>query len=658
MSKELEDELNAAGNDVTALSNLVRKMITQVGQLSDKIEGLNSELGGTAKLIGQNGELFGSILTSVTSFGKSIQAFSKNLAGQYKLSEELAKSYKQTSISIGIGYQNQKLLSEEFNRSVYLVQQLGGTVEDVEGIYSRFSEESGRVRILDDEEVSRIFQINKATGLARENATRLAERFDLMGVGSKVFAENINDIVVDAQKLGLNSSKVVKVLSDNFESMQRMSFRGGVNAMGEMSKLAVKMRMDVSDMLGMADKFYEPEAAIEAAANLQLLGGKMASTFGDPMQMMFDARNAPEEFAKKVGDATEGMVQFNEKTGKFDMIAENRQRLMGMAEALGINKDQLIDTAYQMNKMKKIKMDVGGNLFDEDTMDKIASIAKFDKDSGSWTVDVKGEDIAVEDLNADQIEAALAAPTDEKTAIIETAKASMTTNQHLMALETSTKTLIALQTDFYSKIETQMATPLDDLKDISGGIVDSIAAGLKNVDLNANISESITTGFNALGSASSLAAGAVQQFTAGVNKNLTKLNEIRAKIVSTDNSPIVKDGYFPAQGGSKGPTISTTFGGLYQIDPRDAIAVGPPSAIPTPNTNMEQKYISNSTSPATNSNISMGGNITMTVKIDAPSGVDTKIVEKAVNKAFTTNRLEELVTGKVSGKDNVYSNTF
>ena len=73
---------------------------------------------------------------------------------------------------------------------------------------------------------------------------------------------------------------------------------------------------------------------------------------------------------------------------------------------------------------------------------------------------------------------------------------------------------------------------------------------------------------------------------------------------------------------------------------------------------MEQKYITNSTSPTTNSNINMGGNVTMTVKVDAPSGVDTKIIEKAVNKAFTTNRLEELVTGKVSGKDNVYSNTF
>lgn len=40
-----------------------------------------------------------------------------------------------------------------------------------------------------------------------------------------------------------------------------------------MAKLAVKMRMDVGEMLGMAGKFYEPEAAIEAAANLQMLGG-------------------------------------------------------------------------------------------------------------------------------------------------------------------------------------------------------------------------------------------------------------------------------------------------------------------------------------------------------------------------------------------------
>ena len=57
------------------------------------------------------------------------------------------------------------------------------------------------------------------------------------------------------------------------------------------------MRIDVSDVLQMADQFYEPEKAIEAAANLQMLGGDIAEAFGDPFETMYLARNKPEELA-------------------------------------------------------------------------------------------------------------------------------------------------------------------------------------------------------------------------------------------------------------------------------------------------------------------------------------------------------------------------
>ena len=64
--------------------------------------------------------------------------------------------------------------------------------------------------------------------------------------------------------MGLNANKVIKVLQSNMKSMQSYSFASGVKGMTEMAKQAVKMRLDVSDVLQMSDKFYQPEAAIEA----------------------------------------------------------------------------------------------------------------------------------------------------------------------------------------------------------------------------------------------------------------------------------------------------------------------------------------------------------------------------------------------------------
>ena len=508
--------------DIEELKKLTSELASDVFAASESAERFKNSIGESVKLIGEGASLFNSIKKATTSAADAIANFATSTTQQYRLGEQLAKSYKQTSINIGIGYQNQELLSKEFNRSVVLVEQLGGNLDDVKGIYSKFSEQSGRVRILDEEEVQRIFAIERATGLLGDSATALAERFDLMGVGSKQFSENINQIVKDSQKIGLNSTKVVKVLSDNFESMQRMSFRGGVKAMTEMSKLAVKMRIDVSDMLGMADKFYEPEAAIEAAAQLQLMGGDIAEAFGDPFETMYLARNKPEELAKRLQGMTENMVAFNEETGEYELPAEARQQLSFAAEQLGLAKDSVIDMAFQSSKMKDIKLSVGGD-FTEEQLDKISSIAKF-KD-GQWKVDVNGDSIAVDELNTTQLEEALITPSTEEDAIIETAKASMTTNQHLEALVQSTKTSIAAETRLYNAVE-KLATPtIANMKGVLDEAVKTTSEAFKSSDMGSVLKQTFDLSEVAFKSASLNLTNAINGLTDKIKSQLEDLKE-------------------------------------------------------------------------------------------------------------------------------------
>lgn len=475
-SNELQILKDTNPSDKTAWSAAYNGVLTclenKIDQYTANFDNAANSASRFASEIGRSDDFLTSISESFTNAYATLGNFVFKMSEQYQLSEQIAINYKKLSANIGIGYENQERLGKSFTDSLVLVRELGGDFDDVFRIYDSFAERSGRVRILDDREVERIFAIQKSTGLMGDSVTDLAERFDLIGIGSEKFADSINHIMIDSQKMGLNSSKVVKVLSDNFESMQRMSFRGGVKAMTEMSKLAVKMRMDISQMLDMADRFYEPEAAIEAAANLQLLGGEIANSFGDPLQMMFEARNAPEELMKRVGDVTQGLVKFNEETGQFDLLAENRQKLIGMADALGLNKDQLIDTAFQMNKMQKIKMDVGGNLFDDDEkLDKIASLAKFDSDTQRWMVDVGGDSIAVDELDATTLEQALATPTTEKDAAIRTATATMTTNELLKSVVEAGKVRIVGETNIYEETETLLQEFITDTRNFSEQVI-------------------------------------------------------------------------------------------------------------------------------------------------------------------------------------------
>ena len=634
----------------------------QIADLKPELERATSAASSFVTKIGEGNKLIKSIGDSFGSVYKNIYEFGKSLTAQYRLGEELAKSYKQTSVSIGIGTQNQKILGNEFKKSVMLVERLGGNMDDVNTIYSKFADQSGRVRILDDEEVQRIFAIEQATGLMGDSAASLAERFDLVGIGSEEFAKNIDQIMVDSQKMGLNSSKVVKVLSDNFENMQRMSFRGGVKAMTEMSKLAVKMRMEISDMLGMADKFYEPEAAIEAAAQMQLLGGDIANAFGDPIQMMYEARNAPEEFMKRVGDATEGMVKFNEETGQFDMVAENRQKLIGMADALGLNKDQLIDTAFQMSKMQKIKMDVGGNLFEEETMDKIASLAKFDKTSGQWTVDVGGEMKSLEELKNTPglLEKALQKPTTEKDAAIKTAEGVMTTNEKLQSILNATLTGIEIQTDVYGKIEKQTDEPLIALQTSTKKVADNLIKTTKDVlkesgadTLGTNLAEMISrNAFNKINEIKEIAASNIEEIN--IKNYVKKKNQTEDGAAQSRQG---NDGAAQSRQGNaedlfSGPgqsdRVLTGSFGSFKLDSRDLIAAGDPKKLLS-SINSSQKLDVSGTINFGNINITMDGNsenISFTEQ-------DKKEMMKSIKSQIIAGVNGMIGANKVSGKDSL-----
>jgi hypothetical protein len=380
------------------------------------------------------GQFWNKVKSQISDAKDEMHFFLTNTTAQYEYSEQIAKSYLSLNKRIGLTGEKSKAVRDNFKDALPDIRRMGGSAEDLAESYESFAEQSGRQNVLTAENLKNMSSFSLSTGLAVGEASRLYERFTLMGKSIDDSHKMLNDLVNSSNKLGINSTKVLKVLTQNMESMQRMSFKGGVKAMTEMAKLAVKMRMEVSDMLGMADKFYEPEAAIEAAAQLQLMGGDIAQAFGDPFETMYLARNKPEELAKKLETMTENMVSFNEETGQYDLPAEARQQLQFAAEQLGVSKDNMIDLAIQSSKIKDIKMDVSGNITDDDMRETLAGMAQM-KD-GRWVVDVgEAEPIDIADITEEQAKKISATP--EQT-MREQALATQTNTQ---ALENNTQAL-------------------------------------------------------------------------------------------------------------------------------------------------------------------------------------------------------------------------
>jgi hypothetical protein len=357
-------------------------------------------------------QVVGRITNEVAVTGQKYKDFLMSTGAQYNLAQKIAVTYKGLVKTLGLGGRSAKLMTESFKGALPDVIEMGLKQDDLKEIYKEMAETSGRITPVTEEDAKAIAAVAAGTGIMASDATGMAESFNLMGVSSQKMEKMLMETYKGAKAMGLNSTKVIQTLQKNMKSMQEYSFSSGVKGMTSMAKQAVKMRLDVSDVLQMADKFYQPEAAIEAAANLQMLGGDIAEAFGDPFETMYLARNKPEELAKKLGKMTENMMQFNETSGEYEFPAEVRMQLQAAGKELGINTKSMIEMARQTSKIKDIKMKFS-SIGDMETKENLASLAQWSESRGEFVVKHNGEDLglsSITDSMAEEIQQANQSP--------------------------------------------------------------------------------------------------------------------------------------------------------------------------------------------------------------------------------------------------------
>ena len=409
------------------------------------------------------GTATGQIYHNIASAGNKFRSFLVDSTKQLKVAEDMARSYKKIGVELGMTGKNAKFMEKSFKGSLPAMLEMGLTADDLSSIYTDISNATGRVSTLTKEDAIRIGAMAESMDMSASESAQMAESFMLMGVGSEKMESHILETYKSAQSMGLNATKVIKTLQSNMSSLQSYSFAGGVKGMTEMAKQAVKMRLDVSDVLTMADKFYQPEAAIEAAANLQMLGGDIAEAFGDPFETMYLARNKPEELAKKVGEMTENMMQFNEETGEYEFPAEVRMQLKSAGEQLGINTDKMIEMARQTSKIKDIKMKFT-SVGDNEMKESLASMAKF-KD-GKFVIETE----KFGDLGLDQVTDDMAKTIMEENQTAEVSLRDIATNTKVMSdqitnMQAGAQAKVAGLTNIYELTADEVAPMMQSMKD-------------------------------------------------------------------------------------------------------------------------------------------------------------------------------------------------
>ena len=526
----------------------------------------------------------GMITQGIASMGTEFRKFSVNSSAQLELAENMARTYKGLGKSIGMTGKNSEQLANSFKKALPLALEMGMSQEELASIYENISEATGRISTLTENDAKKIAAMAQSMDLSATQAAEMGESFQLMGVQTDKMEEHILETYKSSQAMGLNATKVIKVLQQSMKSMQSYSFAGGVKGMTSMAQQAVKMRLDVDDVLQMADKFYQPEAAIEAAANLQMLGGDIADAFGDPFETMYLARNKPEELAKKLGDMTENMMTFNEETGEYEFPAEVRMQLKSAGEQLGINTTKMIEMARQTSKIKDIKMKFS-SIGDDDMKENLASLAKYSEESGEFVVQHDGKELGLDKITDGMAEEIMMENQSSDKNLSDIAINTQVMSDQMKNFTAGKKAQIAGATNIYELTSAELAPMLQNMKDgvgkLANTIIDSGEDMVKDMFKDQKSGEGIVADvMKDMGDLGTKIKSGVTSFTElskATEKLKSTINQVGdGKSGTPDNTGDAGD--LMALPGSNGKVLTGKFGDI-SLDDRDMVIAGDPKKL-------------------------------------------------------------------------------
>ena len=275
--------------------------------------------------------------------------------------------------------------------------ELGIPFDDLKGVVQGFTNEMGRMVMLTDQEVFRMATLSKATGLgAAEIGKMVAEMSDL-GMGTVTAMESIEELTVQAQRLGLNVNTFINSIGQNIKLVNQYGFDKGINGLAKMVAKAQSLKFDIQQAVNIADGILDggPERAVEMAAELAMLGGDIGE-LGDPFALMFNSLNDVGAIQDSLVDLASAAATINEETGQLEIPTYARERLRQQAKVMGVSFEELTTAALnskkQMMALDEIEFSGLASMSDEDKQF-ISSISEINE-KGEMVVKLKeGDDI-------------------------------------------------------------------------------------------------------------------------------------------------------------------------------------------------------------------------------------------------------------------------
>jgi hypothetical protein len=299
------------------------------------------------------------------------------------------KSIKTTAMSMGLTGSRAEALSKNIQTAAFKTAEFGVGIEDIAKIQGTYSDELGRAIDLGSQAAERLGAMSVATGLGAEGAGKFAAEMDNVGISAGKTADFVEQTMNDSRAMGLNTTKVVKVLSQNLKMLNRYNFKGGAKSLASMAQSTTKLGVGMDMAAPFAEKLFDIEGAVETSAQLQVMGGEWAK-LADPFKLMYMARNDMEGLTKSLANATKGMAFFNKTSGHLEITALDMDKLRKISAMTGAKLEDLTETAYKMKRFEIIDFQIGTKFKDKNVKEFLENTSTLN-DKGEATIMIDGK---------------------------------------------------------------------------------------------------------------------------------------------------------------------------------------------------------------------------------------------------------------------------
>jgi hypothetical protein len=338
--------------------------------------------------------------SSYGSLEKSLQAITANIASVDALKTSF-QSIEKTIIGIADSslalqrnmggvvsntYDFQKRLQSAYKDTL----SIGASFQDATDAVAGLADGMGKIVSPSAETVKNMIVLSKVTGMSTKEIGTMVATMVRFGGTQKEAVEKISKMGQEARRAGLDGQKFITAIGKDYNKISGFGFKSGVDGLKKMVEQSMTLRTNVESIgaLKLQESVLDPEGAIQAAANFQMLGGAVGK-LGDPFQLLYMAQTNVEGLQDELVKSAKSAAMFNKETGQFDVSTQDMYRLREQAKITGANLEDLVNTGREAAKLDYIKEKFNLDGLPEDQQKLISQLATVGKD-GKLTVDIPG----------------------------------------------------------------------------------------------------------------------------------------------------------------------------------------------------------------------------------------------------------------------------